>query len=266
MQENPNIYDVSYTRCNPSRYGASRLVRYLTRRPEDKQRPGPESRWHTLPDEQVFGDAERFKEAANRRRRERVESARQRGKDIGQDHSPKNVSYLHIVISPSRRGAFEDEDFGALIDPWIRDKRGKPCPYLAVIHRDDPEGPKIHIAVVRDRLHKTKELPRLKELTRGIIRERETLLEHERYPEHVQERDHLHDHGQEREATMQDRRHHEQAERQREEESRQEEQAQEEQARAEEERTEEDRQIEERRREREAREREERERGQERGR
>lgn len=251
MQANPNIYDVSYVRCNPSRYGASRLVRYLTRRPEEKTRPGPESRWHTLPDEQVFGDAERFKEAANRRRRERVESARRRGVDMDKDHSPKNVSYLHIVVSPSRREDFEDEDFGALIDPWIRDKRGKPCPYFATVHRDDPEGPKIHIAVARDRLHKTKELPRLKELTRGIINERETLHDLERYPEHAQERDPQPDHEARREATMQDRQREEEA---REQQAEQETQRKEEAQREEEAREEEERQIEERRREREERE------------
>lgn len=184
-----NIYDVSYVRCNPSRYSAARLVRYLCRRPRDKERPGRESGWYTLPKDRQFGDVEAFKREADRRRRERVASARQRGKDIGQDHSPKNVSYLHIVISPSRREDFENEDFGALIDPWVRDRNGKPCPYYAVIHHDDPEGPKLHLGVARDRIHKTKELPRLKELTHGIINEREMMLQPEREPE--PEREHV---------------------------------------------------------------------------
>lgn len=182
-QTNPNIYDVHYVRAGSKGYSASRLVRYLLRRPVDKERPGPESEWRTLPEELTFGNAEAFKEAANRRRRERLESAQSRGKDVSQDHSPGNVSYLHIVLSPSRREEFSAEDFGALIEPWVRDKRGRVCPHFGVIHHDDPEGPKLHLAVARDRLHKKRELPQLKERTAEIIRERERLIDLEQRPE-----------------------------------------------------------------------------------
>lgn len=177
---NPNIYDVAYTRCNPSNQSAARLVRYLTRRPHDKERPGRESDWTSLPEDQVFGNSEAFKQEANRRRRERVERHERRGTDIGQDHSPQNVSYIHVVISPGSREEFRAEDFGELVGPWIRDRKGRPCPWFAAVHFDDPEGPKIHLAVARDRVHKTKELPLLKERTAELIREREKLLELER--------------------------------------------------------------------------------------
>jgi hypothetical protein len=160
---NPNIYDVAYTRPGARGQSAARLVRYLTRRPADKERPGRESEWLTLPDEQVFGNPVAFKEAASRRGRERLERHERNGTDAGQDHSPRNVSYVHVVISPSSREAFRPEDFKALIAPWVRDRKGRVCAYFGAVHYDDPEGPKLHLAIARDRVHRTKELPQLKE-------------------------------------------------------------------------------------------------------
>ena len=265
MQANPNIYDVAYTRANGKGQSAARLVRYLTRRPAEKDRPGRESDWHSLPEEQMFGNPESFRREADRRQRERLERHHRNGTDVGQDHSPQNVSYLHVVISPSSREAFRSEDFEAVIDPWIRDRKGRPCPYFAAVHYDDPEGPKVHLAVARDRIHKTRELPQLKEQTAELIQEREMLLERSRYPEHTQEREHI----QERESTrkethtMQDQQQEEQrqqeqeAQREAEEQTRQQE---EEAQRDEEAQQEEEQQIEERRRqrlEREAQERDE---------
>ena len=215
-QVNPNIHDASYTRPDARGQSAARLVRYLIRRPANKDRPGPESAWHTIPEEHVFGDAERFKSAANSRRRERLHRHRQNGTDIGQDHSPKNVAYEHVVISPKSREAFRPEDFEALIDPWVRDRRGKPCAYFAAIHYDDPEGPKLHLAIARDRIHKTKELPLYKDRTDALIEEREALLEQAMYPEQVREHQRGHDHEAHREETpiMEDRQREEEIRRQ----------------------------------------------------
>ena len=259
-----NVYRATYTRPDASGQSAARLVRYLTRRPEDKERPGRESDWHSLPEDQVFGNAERFKEAANRRRREQVESSRQRGTDIGQNHSAQNVSYLHVVISPRSREEFRPEDFEALIDPWIRDRRGRRCEYFAAIHYDDPEGPKMHVAIARDRIHKTKELPRITERTNELVEEREILLEISRYPEHTHENDQQRDLQPDHEAIIEEQRAMtEQRNEQREEEAHREaeEQArQQEEARREETHQDEEQRIEERRRarlEREARELEE---------
>lgn len=259
MQVNPHIYDVAYTRPDTRGQSAARLVRYLTRRPDDKERPGPESEWHSLPDEQVFGSPEAFKRAANRRQRERVESARRRDKDLGQDHSPQNVSYVHVVISPSSREAFRDEDWGALVGPWVRDRKGRPCAYMGAVHYDDPEGPKLHLAIARDRIHKTKELPQLKEMTAELIREREDLLEHERYPEQVRENDRQPEHEARREATMQDHQQQAEAEEMSQQQAEEEAQRGQESHREEGQRTEERQTAERRRRreEREAREREE---------
>lgn len=245
MQVNPNIYDVAYTRSNQRGQSAARLVRYLTRRPLDKASPGRESDWRTLHEDQVFGDSEAFVAAANRRRRERLERHERNGTDIGQDHSPQNVSYVHVVISPASREAFRSEDFGALLEPWIRDRKGRPCPYFAAVHYDDSEGPKVHLAVARDRVQRARELPRLKERTAELIRERETLLELERYPEITQDLEQDHESVRE-ESPMQDRQR-EEEQREAEEQSRQQEEMQRE---ANEGQREEDEQVEERRRQR----------------
>jgi hypothetical protein len=175
-QVNPNIYDCHWVRCNSRGYSAARIVRYLTRRPVEKGQALRGAGWRELPEEKTFGDAEAFKAAANRRRRERLARARELGCDISQDHSPRNVQYLHVVLSPSRRHEFADEDFGALLEPWVRDGNGRVREYFAAIHDDDPEGPKIHLVVARVKLS-ARELPLLKERTARIIRERERLID-----------------------------------------------------------------------------------------
>lgn len=188
MGVQPNIYDSHWTRCNSGGYSPARIVNYLLRRPNDKDRPTREASWHTIPKEQQFGDARAFKEEANRRREERLLSARLRGKDIAQDHSPKNVQYLHVVISPSRRDEFGDEDFGALIVPWIRDKGGRVFEHFGAVHYDDREGPKLHLVVARDKFSK-KDLLEAKERSDKICCERERLIDLDREPVRELERE-----------------------------------------------------------------------------
>jgi hypothetical protein len=195
----PNVYRASYTRADAAGQSAARLVRYLTRRPADKERPGRESQWHSIPEEHTFGDAEAFKREANRRRRERLERHDRQGSDIGQDHSPRNVAYEHVVLSPRGREWYRPEDFESLIGPWVRDRRGRPCAYFAAIHFDDPEGPKLHLAVARDRIHRTKELPSIRARTDELVRERQMLRELERCPERARQRERQHEHVAERE-------------------------------------------------------------------
>jgi len=202
-QSNPHVYHVSYTRPTSGTQNASKAVNYLSRRYQEKgadkesdreggpeQTGGPtrESSWYTLPEDQQTGNAQRFKEEARRRSRERIESARERGKDLDQDHSPKNVSYVHVVISPASRDEFSNEDFIACKEPWIRDRQGNTHEHYGAIHRDDPEGPKMHLVIARDRIHKNRELPHMKERTAGIIAERDRLREHERGQEREKER------------------------------------------------------------------------------
>lgn len=273
MNTTQNVYRASYTRPDARGQSAARLVRYLTRRPHDKEHPGRESEWESVPEEHTFGNAEAFKKEANRRRREKLHHHERNGSNIEQDHSQQNVSYLHVVISPRSREEFRSEDFEALMQPWIRDRKGRRCEHFAVIHYDDPEGPKMHLAIARDRIHKTKELPHITELTNELVEEREMLLERSRYPEHsyTHQRDlqQSQDHELTREET------HPMQNQQREEERRREEEAQretEQQARQQEETRreyeaqQEERQIEERRRqrlEREAQERDDNEHGRE---
>lgn len=189
MAGQPNIYDVHWTRCNSNGYSAARIVNYLLRRPDEKDRPTRDARWSTIPEERQFGDARAFKEVADRRREERLRSARRRGKDISQDHSPKNVQYLHVVISPGRRQEFGDEDFGALIEPWVRDGRtGRTYEHFGAVHYDDREGPKLHLVVARDKLSK-RELPECKRLSDEICQERERMIDRDREPERLVTRD-----------------------------------------------------------------------------
>ncbi len=68
MAAQPNIYDSHWTRCNSGGHSATRIVNYILRRPDDKERPTREARWSSVPEERLIGDARRFKEEADRRR------------------------------------------------------------------------------------------------------------------------------------------------------------------------------------------------------
>lgn len=182
MAVQPNIYDSHWVRCGSKAYSASKIVRYLGRRPEDKGRATKEGRWRDLDERDTFGNAEAFKEEANRRRAERLASAEERGVDIEQDHSPKNVQYLHVVISPRGREDMDREDFRALAEPWIRGEDGRLFEHYGAIHRDDPEGPKLHLVVARDKL-RTRELVAAKERGDGLVLERERAMGREGGPE-----------------------------------------------------------------------------------
>lgn len=190
-QVNPHIYDVHYTRPTSGTQSASKAVNYLSRRYEEKetdndredgQEPGRDSSWYTMPEDQQTGNAERFKEEAKRRSREKIESAQERGKDLDQDHSPGNVSYVHVVISPASRDEMSNEDFESLKEPWIRDRQGNVHEHYGAIHRDDPEGPKMHLLIARDRIDKKRELPEMKEQTAELIARRDREREQERSP------------------------------------------------------------------------------------
>lgn len=175
-----NIWKSNWTRCNSRGHSAARIVNYLLRRPDDKARPTRDARWSTIPDEHQVGDARAFKEAADRRKAERLRSARARGKDIEQDHSRKNVQYLHVIISPRSREDFAPEDFRALVEPWVRDARAG-CTYehFGAIHYDDPEGPTLHLVVARDKL-KDAELEAAKERGDELVEERERMIDLDR--------------------------------------------------------------------------------------
>lgn len=182
MAGQPNIYDSHWVRCGSKAYSASKIVRYLSRRPEDKERATSEDRWRDLDERDTFGNAEAFKEEANRRRAERLASAEERGVDIGQDHSPKNVQYLHVVISPRGREDMDREDFRVLAEPWVRGEDGRLYEHYGAIHRDDPEGPKLHLVVARDKL-RARELEAAKERGDGLVLERERSMGREVEPE-----------------------------------------------------------------------------------
>lgn len=181
--ENPNVFEVSYAHPAGHRRSAARIVRYLTRRPLDRDRPTRESEWRTLPKEQVFGDPETFKREASRRTRELREEAERRGKDLSKNKSARACSYLHVVLSPSRRAQFSDADFRAILEPWIKDANGRELPFFGAIHREEEGREHLHLVIARDKVEKRRELPRLKERTAEIVRERERMLVREREPE-----------------------------------------------------------------------------------
>lgn len=148
-----NLWRVSYT--HPSRsvspgQSPARLVRYVSRRPLDRARPGPEATWETLPEGQMFGDAEAFRESANLRARERIETAERRGKDLSKNKALSVPSYLHVVLSPDpeRSGEYGDEDFRALVEEWTR---GEDASWFAAVHYDEEEHPHCHLMIARDR-------------------------------------------------------------------------------------------------------------------
>jgi hypothetical protein len=121
----------------------------------------------TVPKEQVFGDAETFKRAANERTRESRQDAERRGKDLSRNKARWCVSYLHVVLSPANRAALTDEDFGRLLMPWIRDAAGRELPYFAVVHREEPGREHLHLALVRDKFE-AGELRTLKDHTDAL--------------------------------------------------------------------------------------------------
>ncbi len=176
-RENPDVFDVSYTHPAKADRSPARIVRYLTRRPLDRDRPTREGEWQSLPEGRVFGDPEVFKGAANRRTRELREEARRRGKDLSKNKSARCCSYLHVVLSPSRRAEFSDRDFGALLEPWVKDANGRDLPFFAAIHREEEDREHVHVLVARDKIERKRELPRLKERTAEIVREIERELD-----------------------------------------------------------------------------------------
>lgn len=179
-QKNPNIFDVSYTHPAKANQSPARIVRYLTRRPLDKNNPNRESQWNHLPKGQVFGDPQAFKREANRRIRELKQEAEKRGKDLSKNKSARACSYLHVVLSPTRRAEFSDRDFKMLLEPWIKDANGRELPYFATIHREKKERSHLHLLVARDKIERKRELPYLKERTAEIISEKERKLDLER--------------------------------------------------------------------------------------
>ena len=125
------------------------------REPERKKEREYEPEQLPLFSAAVFGDRVDFVRAAENR---------------GQNRT----AYVHVVISPEHGDVYQDRDFEALVEPWIRDRGDdKPCPYYAVIHRNT-EHHHMHLAAVRD-LFLSRELERLKAETRQTMKQIERL-------------------------------------------------------------------------------------------
>lgn len=184
-----NVVKVRYThpssKASPGQ-SPGRAVRYLTRRPEQGQEATREADWNSLPDDQILGSPEAFKTAATERTREIREryepGGDKEGKDLSRvkgDKATWCTGYLHIVISPEGREDYTPEDFAAHAEPWIDDAEGGEAPWFAAIHYDDPEGPKMHLCVARDRFAADDFQGRLDQADE-ITEERKQVIEEER--------------------------------------------------------------------------------------
>lgn len=194
----PNVYNVSYTHAAGSDQSAARGVRYITRRPEEREEgkePTRESEWREI---EHTGDKERFIEEANRRRDEKRERAEESGKDLSRDKSPGSAQYLHVVISPENSERMTDEDFKEISREWTRDEVGVEQPHVGAIHRDSRgEGhDHMHLMIARDKFSK-EELTERKEASEELIRDIERCRGLDREPE--REKELGRDRGEERE-------------------------------------------------------------------
>lgn len=156
------ICKASYTRPNNAAQSAARLHKYLEYR-QDRDHP---DRYERLPEESLFGDAERFKLEARERAAEGRRSA-----------------YVHVTISPERGDELTNDDYRELLKDWITDRNGEELTYFAAIHRDTDHH-HMHVAVVRDKFQK-RDLETRKEHTRELVRQQEQVRELE--PERIQE-------------------------------------------------------------------------------
>lgn len=199
----PNVYNVSYTHAAGSDQSAARGVRYITRRPEEREEgkePTRESEWREI---EHTGDKEKFIEEANRRRDEKRERAEESGKDLSKDKSPGSAQYLHVVISPENSERMTNGDFKEIAREWTRDEAGVEQPHVGAIHRDSRgEGhDHMHLMIARDKFSR-EELGERKEASEEVIRdiERYRGLERDAEREREPSRSAQPDRGEEREA------------------------------------------------------------------
>ena len=182
--KNPDIENASYVMAKDYYEGrdAGHLIRYLWRRPANKQAPrtGGRGSWYTIPANHRLGNAESFTAAANARTSAVFVHHRKKGTQIGQNYAPWATSYVHVVISPRSRDDLTAEQIAALSEPWITDQNGEIMPHVGAVHTDGRRGQHVHIAVARNNFE-SGELEALKVATRGMAREleaeREIVLE-----------------------------------------------------------------------------------------
>lgn len=185
----PNVYNISYTHAAGSDQSAARGVRYITRRPEEREEgkePTRESEWREI---EHVGDKERFIEEANRRRDEKREQAEESGKDLSKDKSPGSAQYLHVVISPENSERMSDEDFKEIAKDWTRDEAGREQPHVGAIHRDS-EHDHMHLMIARDKFSKD-DLEERKEASEEVVRDIERYRGLDREPEHERKRERI---------------------------------------------------------------------------
>lgn len=175
---NPHIEDASYQ--HPAYYDRSavRLVVYLFRRTSDRENATRESGWETVPKERRYGDARAFIRAANARTRELREDAERRGKQLQKNKARWCTSFVNVVLSPANRADLSDDDFEALLGPWIKDSDGGEFPHVAALHREKGGKVHLHVGIVRDKFAKD-ELKLLKRETDALAMEMERGLEME---------------------------------------------------------------------------------------
>lgn len=160
----PNVYNVSYTHASGNSGGASRVARYITKRPdlsrEEREQgvePTRESDWREI---QHVGEKERFIEEANRRRDDKRERAEQEGKGLSKDRSPGAAQYVHAVISPENGERITDEDFHRIAREWTNNEAGREYPHIGTVNRDSGSQGRgeghdhIHLLIARDKFSK----------------------------------------------------------------------------------------------------------------
>lgn len=170
-KKNPDIEDASYVHSRDYYDGrdAGAVIRYLWRRPADKQDP-KSGGWYSLPPAQRLGNSESFTAAADERTAGVFAHHRRKGTQIQQNHAPWATSYVHVVISPADRHDLTTDQLRALSEPWIIDQDGEIMPHVGAVHYDGRRGPHLHIAIARDRFTRA-ELAGLQAATRGLSRE-----------------------------------------------------------------------------------------------
>lgn len=154
-----NVWKARFThpaRANSPGESPGRAVRYISRRAERGQAATREADWHTLPNEQMFGNSEKFKAEASRRAqamRQKYEPGGDKaGKDLSRnkraDLNPELPAYYHVVLSPDTAHSqhYEPEDFAELLEPWVSEEDS----YFAAVHYDEAERPHMHLLIARD--------------------------------------------------------------------------------------------------------------------
>ncbi len=146
----------------------------MLRRPDDRANVGPNSKWNTILKGRQLGDASAFVRAANARTHELREDAKKRQKNLAKNKAAWACSFVHLVLSPSNRTKYSDEDLKRLAEPWIRDADGLVVPHVGAIHREN--GGHLHLAVARDKFSRD-ELANLKARSNALALDLELGME-----------------------------------------------------------------------------------------